>query len=243
MYPGECSGTAAVLDWGGNWTDPFGPDPAWMLFANWNNVGFFPINVGWDYCVGPPANGVFLLFARSGPSHIVVNMTRDKRACSFNWLWKIGGSLAYLGPYNYSEAELFLTSPPKLGLEGHNDFGKPAANPANVPNNPRLYLPKYEVPILPGKPARFDDVSVFFYSNPTCTSEYDPLGVDKYSGSFGFNELYGCHSGMGWSNSPANMTCVSKYLPSLLSQQIHTNLRKFHKLVTHTFPRKLSLPL
>jgi hypothetical protein len=26
VYPGECSAGAAVIDWGGNWSDPFGHD-------------------------------------------------------------------------------------------------------------------------------------------------------------------------------------------------------------------------
>ena len=26
VYPGECSAGSAVIDWGGNWSDPFGHD-------------------------------------------------------------------------------------------------------------------------------------------------------------------------------------------------------------------------
>ena len=105
VYPGECSAGRAVLDYGGNWSDPFGTDQVWMQYAIWGNSDFFPESLNPVTCVGPPDGNVFALFARSGPSHIVVNATPDGRACSVIWGGQAGVAYAlnYLGPYSFSD--------------------------------------------------------------------------------------------------------------------------------------------
>jgi hypothetical protein len=128
VYPGECTGGQAVIDWGGNWSDPFGADQAWMQLARWGNKDFIPTILDPAYCVGPPDGSVFALFARTGPSHIVVNATPDGRACNVMWSGQAGISWAinFLGPYNFSD---HVTERAGTNIVAHQ-------NPLAVDSNP-----------------------------------------------------------------------------------------------------------
>jgi hypothetical protein len=75
-------------------------------------------------------------------------------------------------------------------------------NPHKNRNNSNIYAAKYEVPLFPGKPAPFDDLTVFSYDNPTCT--YTP----QYTAMWPASIMYGCKFKFGSVALP-NGTCVN----------------------------------
>lgn len=67
MFPGECSSTWAMIDYGGDWTDPFGANPAWL---NW-------VQTSDNFCAGPPSVGEIMFAGHMGiPRFLYPNVTR-----------------------------------------------------------------------------------------------------------------------------------------------------------------------
>ena len=180
---------------------------AWMQLANYGWAGFFPSSRDSIFCDGPPDGAIMTIFARTGPSHIVVNATPDGRACNLLTNLCVGCTYAlnWLGPYNFSDPITVNAAwmPPLAQKPPYPGSGF-SQNPLLNRNNSNLYVAKYDVALFPGKPALFDDVSVYSYENPTCT--YTP----GYTAVWAASILFGCKWRLGGVEARPNGTCVNE---------------------------------
>jgi len=67
-----------------------------------------------------------------------------------------------------------------------------------------MYVAKYDVPLFPGKPAPFDDLTVYFYDNPTCTYE-----TSQYISAWEAHIHFGCVWKLGSVEARPNGMCVN----------------------------------